>query len=187
MHQAGKVLVDLFHNHIYLCMCYFFNPCTEICVTFLFGYEGGKGAGPQSSACRRYSWISPEPAITQQSLSRCQRASSSPINIAGDSPHAVLIKRYKGSKMQPIKPLMKENETLLRPDHVNQQIDERSLTQRCHRSPAGPPQLEVRKHLRCTNDCKACAHPSCIRTTAEAATGRKDGHSFVTRVFMLLL
>ena len=46
-------------------------------------------------------------------------------------------------------------------DSVNQQIAERSLTLRCHRSPTGPPQLEVRKHLRCTNDCKACTHPSC--------------------------
>lgn len=28
---------------------------------------------------------------------------------------------------------MKENETLLMPDHVNQQIGEHSLTQQCHR------------------------------------------------------
>lgn len=66
------------------------------------------------------------------------------------------------------KPLMKENETLLMLDNVNQQIGERSLTQRCHRSPAGPPQLEVRKHLRCTNDCKSARSSVLLVNTAQS-------------------
>lgn len=59
-------------------------------------------------------------------------------------------------------PSNEKKEVLLMPDNVNQQIDKRSLTQWCHRSLTGLPQLEVRKHLRCTNDCKACTHLSCI-------------------------
>lgn len=68
---------------------------------------------------------------------------------------------------------MKENETLLMPDNVNQQIAERSLTQRCHGSPAGPPQLEVRRHLSRTNDCKSLSS-SLLRMNA-AQSLRQQG------------
>ncbi len=69
---------------------------------------------------------------------------------------------------------MKENETLLMPDHVNQQIAERSLTRRCHRSPTGPPQLEVRKHLRCTNDCES-VRPSIPHVNATQSLRQQHG------------
>lgn len=71
------------------------------------------------------------------------------------------------------KPLMKENETLLMLDNVNQQIGERSLAQRCHWSPTGLPQLEVRKHLRRTNDWKARTRPS---PRASAAQSLRQQH-----------
>lgn len=118
--------------------------------------------GPQSFDYRRYSWIQPKPAITQQSL---PTASTPHLHQLAERvifymlfwSNTDMLQRQQNAAE---KPLMKENETLLMFDNVNQQIGQRSLTQRCHRSPAGPPQLEVRKHLRCTNDCKACARPS---------------------------
>lgn len=75
---------------------------------------------------------------------------------------------------------MKENETLLMLDNVNQQIGERSLTQRCHRSPTGPPQLEVRKHLRRTNDCKSVRSSILRVNAAQSLRQQRDGHNHAT-------
>lgn len=148
--QRARVFVDLLQNHIYLCACFFISPFQvfgwDLChFPLCWGWEEGGGVRwgvgekgvPQSFDYRRYSWIQPKPAITQQSLPTAstphlhQLAWRVIFYMLFWSNSDMLQRQQNAAE----KPLMKENETLLMLDHVNQQIAERSLTQRCHGGP----------------------------------------------------
>lgn len=151
-----------------------FQVCAEICVTFLFFARRGERKGGSSEL-----WLQLDPAKACNHPAVPFPTASTP-HLHQLAWRVIFYMLFWSNSDMPQrqqntaeKPLMKENETLLMPDNVNQQIAERSLTQRCHGSPAGPPQLEVRRHLSRTNDCKSLSS-SLLRMNA-AQSLRQQG------------
>lgn len=126
----------------------------------------GEEESPQSFDYRRYSWNQPKPAITQQSLSSAsmphlhQLAWRVIFYMLFWSNSDMLQRQQNAAK----KLLMKENKTWLMLSNGNQKNCRSSRTQWCHGSPKGLPQLELRKHLRCTEGEKPSTHPARVRT-----------------------
>lgn len=94
--QLEKSPSGFFSTAIFIFVCaissvHFKSVLRSVSLSFLLG--GARMGALRASTANLTAGSSKKPAITQQSLSRCQHASTSPISIEGDIPHAVWIRQ----------------------------------------------------------------------------------------------